>query len=475
MPRKKKNKNKIIIITIIVILVLLIIGRALYMNFQDQTEEKTSVNDFASIEELVEFNECKYIKMQASTEEGYEEDIYIEFSKDPIEEDGTTNEVLYDNLTSQIGGKLLGTNFRIIDESRDIIIRIQFEEDAVNLYTINNDPQFFEHLKTMYQVTNFEEDKQTPIQISSNILNAIVNNEWSTTNLNLGSIESYFDNYNIYFDEGYKIRNIYSKVFNIIFIKNYQYEVFPGITTGMTNEQIESILGEPTYVGNTSEVIGYKNEEFSRILDEYNNSGDYNTFITEVTNLWNDYDSFTKTSDRVILQYTLKGISIDFNSINNNGVTIYKNFEGELAEEIKGGKVPASVYTDLNTDLVFLNEEDRFEQDRMIRLPIDPIEELITEDYVVTYESTTDGGMQDVRFYSRNKEKVDLELKDRYINSIYRLDENNFIYTIAGRGIYRFNLESHEYQTIIEGNAAYNITSIENNIIYYDNTQIEIR
>ena len=113
-------------------------------------------------------------------------------------------------------------------------------------------------------------------------------------------------------------------------------------------------------------------------------------------------------------------------------------------------------------------------QDMMYRHPVDPIEELYTEDYVVIYEQTTDGGMQNIRFFSRNKEKIDLELKDIYINSIYKLDENNYIYAIYGRGIYRFNIETHEYQTIIEGNQSFNINKIENNIIYYDNTQIEI-
>lgn len=495
MPKKKKWKKVLIIV--LTILIILIIGRIIYLFLGENNEPITSVNDFESVKELVEYNECEYIRMANSTEEGYEKDIYIEFSKDPIESDGNVNKVLYDNLTSQIAGKLLGTNFRIIDESRNIIIRIQFEGNTVNLYTINNDSQYFEHLKTQYQVGTYEEDSQTPIAIQSNELNAIVNNNWSVNNLNLGSIDSIVNNYDIYFDEGYKIRNLYSNVFNIIFIKNYTNEVFPGITTGMTNEQIQSVLGNPTYTGNASGVIGYKNEEFYaffydgeisiyrndqtystdeflKILNEYNDSGDYNKFVEQVTNLWRDYDSYTKTKDRVILQYTLKGIRIDFNSLSNNGVTVYKNCKGELAEQIKGGSVPANVYTNLDTDLVFQYEDNRVMQDMMYRHPVDPIEELYTEDYVVIYEQTTDGGMQNIRFFSRNKEKIDLELKDIYINSIYKLDENNYIYAIYGRGIYRFNIETHEYQTIIEGNQSFNINKIENNIIYYDNTQIEI-
>ena len=495
MPKKKKWKKVLIIV--LTILIILIIGRIIYLFLGENNEPITSVNDFESVKELVEYNECEYIRMANSTEEGYEKDIYIEFSKDPIESDGNVNKVLYDNLTSQIAGKLLGTNFRIIDESRNIVIRIQFEGNTVNLYTINNDSQYFEHLKTQYQVGTYEEDSQTPIAIQSNELNAIVNNNWSVNNLNLGSIDSIVNNYDIYFDEGYKIRNLYSNVFNIIFIKNYTNEVFPGITTGMTNEQIQSVLGNPTYTGNASGVIGYKNEEFYaffydgeisiyrndqtystdeflEILNEYNDSGDYNKFVEQVTNLWRDYDSYTKTQDRVILQYTLKGIRIDFNSISNNGVTVYKNCKGELAEQIKGGSVPANVYTNFDTDLVFQYEDNRVQTETVMRNPPNYKENLDTEDYIVGYIESNDGGLQDVTFISRDKTKMDLSLKDRYVNNLYKLDDTNYIYSISRRGIYRYNIETLQYQTIIEGSANYNITNIENNIIYYDNTQIEI-
>lgn len=496
MPKKKRNK--IIVITTISILVFLIVGRLLYMYFQDQNKEITSVNDFNNIKELVEFNDCKYINMESSKEEGYKEDIYIEFSKDPIDENGNTNEILYDNLTSQIAGKLIGTNFRIIDESRSIIIRIQFEENAVSLYTINNDSQYFEHLKTKYQVTKYTEDKQTPIQISSNVLNAIANNNWSTTNLNLGSIDSVYNNYNIYFDEGYKIKNIYSNVYNIIFTKKYQYEVFPGIKVGMTNEQIKEVLGNETFYEAESNVIGYKNEEFYvffsdgeisiyrndndydttefyKILTDYNNTGDYNTFISKLTELWPDYDAFTKTSDRIMLKYTLKGIVVNFNSISNNGITIYKNAKGQLIDEIMSGEVLNNVYTRFDTDLVLDNENSRIIGDVMARDPVDPKEELNTDKYVVLYDETTSGGFQNVRFISRDKENPDIELKDEYINGLYKIDDNNYIYSVQGKGIYRINIESVQYQTIIEGNEAFSISKIENNIIYYDNTQIEIR
>ena len=497
MPKKKKRK--IIIICVIVLFVLLIIGRVFQLFMQSQEpRDITSVNDFNDIREIVEFNGCTYIRMASSEEDGYEEDIYIEFGQEPIEEDGSTNEAQYDNLTSQIGGKIRGTNFRIIDESRNIIIRLQFENNEVSLYTINNDPSYFEHLKTEYQVSKFQEDPQTNIQISSNVLNAIVNNNWSASNLNLGSMDSTCGGYDIYFDEGYKIRNIYSRVFNIIFTPNYQNEVFPGIRTGMDSSEIRNVLGNPAFTDMNGSLIGYKNEQFyvffnqgeisiyrndndydtaelASLIEEYNNSGDYNKFVNDLTTMWQDYDAYTKTSDRVSIQYTLKGITIDFNVIDNNGVTLYKNCKGQLVNQIKNGSIPGNVYTDFDTDLIFQKESNRIQAEITTRNPPVINDALDTNDYIVAYTQTDDNAYQNVTFYSRDKSKIDLELRDLYVNDLFKLDDTNYIYSISGRGIYRYNIETRQYQTIITGNENFDITSVTNNVIYYDGTQIEVR
>ena len=366
------------------------------------------------------------------------------------------------------------------------------------MYTINNDPSYFEHLKTEYQVSKFQEDPQTNIQISSNVLNAIVNNNWSASNLNLGSMDSTCSNYDIYFDEGYKIRNIYSRVFNIIFTPNYQNEVFPGIRTGMDSSEIRNVLGNPAFTDMNGSLIGYKNEQFyvffnqgeisiyrndndydtaelASLIEEYNNSGDYNKFVNDLTTMWQDYDAYTKTSDRVSIQYTLKGITIDFNVIDNNGVTLYKNCKGQLVNQIKNGSIPGNVYTDFDTDLIFQKESNRIQAEITTRNPPVINDALDTNDYIVAYTQTDDNAYQNVAFYSRDKSKIDLELRDLYVNDLFKLDDTNYIYSISGRGIYRYNIETRQYQTIITGNENFDITSVTNNVIYYDGTQIEVR
>ena len=498
MPKEKK-RLKLIIIIILVLIFLLVTGLILYKALVEKNNEVSSIEDFENVKEIIEYNECKYIKTSNSDEDGFEKDIYLEFSKGVIEEDGTTNEVLYDNLTSQIAGKMKGTNFRLIDESKNIIVRIKFDGEEVSSYTINNDSQYFEHLKTRYQILNFKDDNNADIQIRSNELNWVINNNWQTSNLNLGTIDSVCSNYNIYFNEGFKIRNVYNKVFNIIFTKQYQKEVIQDIKTGMSNEEIIQVLGVPTYKDENNYLIGYKNqtlyvffcdgeisvyrneqnyeiEEFENLIKEYNETKDYNTFVTKLTDLWPDYDSFTKTNNRVSLRYTLKGITIDFNVITNNGITLYKNSNQALLEDIKNGEmIPASIYTELDNDLIFIEETNMRQMDMTTRNPPSNKNNLNSEKYVVGYRQVNNGGLEDVAFYSRDKENIDIELKDAYIDGLYKIDDDNYIYNISGRGIYKITLSNMQYKTIVQGNESFYIKKIENNIIYYDNTQIEIK
>lgn len=500
----QKNKRKKLYIIIGITIFIIIMVSVIYKIIEKNSNPKTSINDFSSIQELVEYNECKYIKTVNSKEEGYKKDIYIEFSKPTIEQNGTTNEILYKNLTSQIAGKMLGTNFRIIDEKNDIIIRIQFKDKAVSLYTINNDYKYFESIKTKYQALNYKEDVITNVQVQSNELASIINNGWKTSKLNLGTMDSTCSGYNIYFDEGYKIREIYSQVFNIVFTKQYTKNVFENIKTGMEKEDIIKVLGNPTYEDTQNNIIGYKTNwfyaffhdgeisiyrieqnydttKFAKLVTEYNNTNDYNTFISKLTDLWPDYDVFERNSNYVNLKYSLKGVEIRLNTIENNGITIYNNFNGQITEntsldDIKNGnEIPSNVYVELGQNLIFMSEQKRVTTDDTRRNPPNYNENLNTSKYVLIYMTVNDEKFYDVRFYSKDKKNIDSELKVQYVNNIYKINDSSYVYNIEGKGIYKYTPENLNLQIIIEGNEPFKINKIENNIIYYDNTQINIK
>ena len=73
------------------------------------------------------------------------------------------------------------------------------------------------------------------------ISNRSINNNWKSDSVNFGTRESIFDQYYIYQDEGIKVRNISGKIFNIIFMSNYNQNVVEGIFPGVDFQTIESI------------------------------------------------------------------------------------------------------------------------------------------------------------------------------------------------------------------------------------------
>ena len=86
------KKRNLIILAIILVLAIIVISR-IVININ---KPKTSIDDFSSVKEIIEYDGHKYISMQNSTEEGFEKDIYITFSKPTLNDDGTNNKNLYE-------------------------------------------------------------------------------------------------------------------------------------------------------------------------------------------------------------------------------------------------------------------------------------------------------------------------------------------------------------------------------------------
>ena len=122
------SKKKIIISAIIILIILILI--ITIISIKNKKTEINSVDDFQNIKELVEYYDCTYISLRKSEEEGYNKDLNIIFSINPIESDGSTNELKYKRIMSSVGAKMNNKNFRIIDESKNLIIRINFTENA---------------------------------------------------------------------------------------------------------------------------------------------------------------------------------------------------------------------------------------------------------------------------------------------------------------------------------------------------------
>ena len=491
-----KKKQVLIILTIILILLIIVIARIII----NVNKPKTSINDFSSVREMVEFDGHTYISMQDSTEEGYDKDIYISFSKPIVNDDGGTNKSLYEIVISHVAGMLKGQNFRLIDSDKNIVVKIQFDEnDNVNLYTINDDSKYWEHIKTNYQIDNYTDETLTSMTITSQVLANIINNNWTYNNINLGTRESTVDNYEIYFDEGYKVRKIGSEIYNIIFTQNYTSELIRGINTTSSVENVENILGNPTYEDDNTGIIGYKceyfyifftgdeisiyhpdeynetdSQRFGRLVTELNQTGDMNTFLNRLTNIYPNYASYYTIDNYVNIIYPLQGFEVTMGASSNNGITIYSNFQGNITDSItiddlkQNKQMPANVYTRLDTNLVFSEEMQRKTTEDFNRNPYDMAYLVQTEDYTVRVEDNT------YWFYSRDKTKIDSSLTINNLSNMISYNQTTFVYGVQNDGIYVYNAKNMSQTKIAEGQGNFNIDRIENNTIYYDNTSVNL-
>ena len=305
-----KKIIKFVIAFFVILILILVIKKII----EYKTKPKTSVDDFASVKELVEFDGHEYIDMKDSQDAEFKNDIYIKFSKPPINDDGTTNQNLYEVVINHLAKKLIGNNFRLIDNEKGIIVKIKFNEDRISSYTINDDSKYWEHIKTNYQIDNYQKDNLTTLTINSTILANIINANWIYNNINLGTKDGTEDNYELYEEEGYEVRKLGSEIYNIVFTSEYKEEIVNGILSTASIENVENILGTPTYKDDINGIIGYKceyfyiffsdygvsvyhpdvyNEEnskkFGQLVTELNSKGDINTFLNKLTDLYPNY------------------------------------------------------------------------------------------------------------------------------------------------------------------------------------------
>lgn len=351
--------------------------------------------------------------------------------------------------------------------------------------------------------------KITDMNIESNILKNLINKDWKTREVNLGTEESTFEEYSIYFDEGYEVRTIMGKTFNIIFTNKYNSNVLNGIKVGTSLEEVVKVLGKPTFGDTDRNLIGYKGndmyvffskdeisvyrvekdenkEEIVELIQKFEQEGDVWELGNSLTDIWPDYDSYNYDENYVNLTYTLKGLRLQYNYTLQNGITVFNNYTGEILEEKtvknileENIEVPDYIFIEPNMDLVYESEMIRNDRNEyrynIIQEGEDEIDEsTFTSKFRIVYEETDDG-YNNVGFVSLTKEYANSELvKEVIINSYLWYEDNIVIYSIKNKGIYAYDLATRNSATIIKGEEEYKLESIKNNILKYDEKEITL-
>lgn len=577
---KKKNVKKILII--VVILFALILGvRELALNAIERAklENKTytSISDFTSVKEIAKYMGCTYIKEEPSTGEKYDIDIYLKF-KYPLYTDEVSNEDYYYKMIALMLEYLNYQNIRLIDQENDIVIAVECDKEKKEIENllINGEDNYFGTQENLKQIQKYQQLNVSELEIQAQEIKDLISSNWITSQVNFGTKESTFNNYDIYFDEGVEVKTISKKVFNIVFTEKYSNPVVNGIKVNTSFDEIKNILGEPTfnhsnYIENKQKdigYIGYKGKDIYVFFSEneisiyrvetidtstgladaianFNNNTETRSFISAITDMWPDYDLYGYDDDNLMLKYTLRGIKIAFTP-SEAGVYVYNNYNGYIADGVtieniikNANSIPQNVNIQLDKNLVDLYEEDRvkdynnyygnsfvetpdyttsefkiykiddqitflsynrkypnsvIKQKINIFIPYSDTEFIYIDEKNQTYKYdattiTSQNLQEDTQMLTVNNKKIfalkgtGIYLYDinnqtlgqilqfqNEVTGIYAYNEKSIIIGIKNMGIYKYDTETNELTTLVEGQAEYNITTIYEDKVFYDDT-----
>ena len=350
----------------------------------------------------------------------------------------------------------------------------------------------------------YVEIKSTEFVINSPILQSCINNNWDN-NINFGTRESIFDEYYIYFDEGIKVKTIQNKIYNIIFNKKYSENVINDLFPGIDLANVELTLGKPSFEDEKLGVIGYKgnemyvfftNEEISiyrnpdvDIEDFFELSDrfiaekiDFLDFMNELTYIWPDYSEYEYTENTMFIAYPLKGIEIKLNYDDISGILVYNNIKSTLPR-IQEYLENTNFVSRLQIDAVFEAEKRRvnkiIEQTEKCNDFKESLEDdqkaLIGESFRYEIYPMTDinENIYGMKFISLSEDNPDRELNDSMDYYMW-INNDNFIYSKEGKGIYIYSLIDGRVRRLLEGNDTYELKEYDNGILKYDDKQINV-
>lgn len=499
-------KRRIIILSAVVALVFaMLILIALLNDIQSnrrQNEQLEVVDEFHSIEEILKYHGCRFIRSRDSSEQGFLIDIYTNFKYD-LYENEKSNEGFFQKLIKDVAKFLNYDSFRMIDDSKNIEIRVIGNKEKVTKIFINGMEDYFIYMDSQISLKEYKEIPLTEFSVESPELINCLQSNWSTAT-DFGTRETIFQDYYIYFDEGIEVRKVSGKIYNVVFTKNYVKQVINGFTVNENHDIIIRELGKPTFQDDEKNMIGYKGkdiyvffekdqisvyrntqeqgfDEFFTLVDEFlAEKITLLKFMNELTYLWPDYEEYTYDSETVFLSYPNKGIDIKMNYENTNGIVLYNNI-GISQEKINPYLEHTEFVAMLQVDNVYNAEIRRVDNKLQFSEKCKEYKgKYETEDtrnrgknYDYYMEMSSNDDIICVYFISQNPQYPNCELSEN-IKSYIWLNDDCFIYSIANKGIYYYDLKNQVKGVLITGTGNFEIKSYENGILKYDDSEIGV-
>ena len=500
----KKNYKKTIIVLFVVIFILLLCQFLLSTLSKEQKNNELSYSSLRSVKDVIEYYESTYISESESEETEYYLDIFLKFKVLPYDENDNSNETYYNTLIEEVAKVIRYKSFKMIDLENEITIKVVCENNKIESIIINDIEDYFIYMDSQISMKKYVEIKSTEFVINSPILQSCINNNWDN-NINFGTRESIFDEYYIYFDEGIKVKTIQNKIYNIIFNKKYSENVINDLFPGIDLANVEVTLGKPSFEDEKLGIIGYKgnemyvfftNEEISiyrtpdvDIEDFFGLSDrfiaekiDFLDFMNELTYIWPDYSEYEYTENTMFIAYPLKGIEIKLNYDDISGILVYNNIKSTLPR-IQEYLENTNFVSRLQIDAVFEAEKRRvnkiIEQTEKCNDFKESLEDdqkaLIGESFRYEIYPMTDinENIYGMKFISLSEDNPNRELNDSMDYYMW-INNDNFIYSKEGKGIYIYSLIDGSVRRLLEGNDTYELKEYDNGILKYDDKQINV-
>lgn len=386
--KKEKDIKKIIVILAILLIIVLVITYYIFSKNEREknkeeyyaSKEYNSKEDFNTVEEVLVFKGIKFIKQTKSSDDKYNADIYVELNK-PLYNEEEDNEQFYTNMIVLLAYVQKYTNFRIIDEGKATVLSVfcDSKQQTVTAIAVNGTTNYWDIKRRETTIAQMQMINNTKLNIQSDEINKLIKNDWKRSKLELDVQKNKTGNYEIFTEKGIELRTVYKKVFNIVFTKKYNKSVVNNIKPGTNLDEIVNALGEPVYGSSNIGIMGYKSndiyifftqEDISvyRVEKEYQNLEDIFTliekferdknikdFVNGITDVWPDYDIYDWGTNYIDLRYTLKGIKIQFNVSNGNGMFYDNNYTTEVRKGL--------TLQDIKNDISKLPKYTHFEEE----------------------------------------------------------------------------------------------------------------
>jgi len=462
--RNQRNYKIAIVFLVIAIFMLFTVCIMIVNLFKgsiDEGDVELSYDNLTTVKQVIEYYKSTYISEEMSTDSEFYSDIYLKFAKLPYDEDDSSNEKYYNDIINDIAKILRYKSFKMIDEENKITIKVICSNRKIQTIIINDIEDYFIYMDSQISMKTYKEIEITNLDISSDILQRIIDENWENLDY-FGLRDSIYDEYYIYLNQGIKAKIIQNKIYNVVFDKNYQGNVINNLFPGIDFSSVRAELGKPTFEDKENEVIGYKGEkiyaffskneisiyrisdedtdDFFKLADEFINSKiDLLEFMNQLTYMWPDYNQYEYSKSSVYVSYPLKGIEIKVNYDDTDGILVYNNIRSSLSK-VNRYLENTDFIAKLQIDCVFESEckrvikrdSEKERSDDYLETLDEKTKSIIGEslEYYYYPEKDENGGIYSMKFIARPE-----KFKNNCIGNVNRpIIQSPIAFTISSPG-----------------------------------------